>query len=374
MQLKPPMFSLDEATPPPSPAKFGSLELARGIAALLVVLDHAGYLVAEDRYFGRQAFGGLLLNCHVGVDFFFVLSGFIIAAVHWADGGEPTQLKRYAIRRFLRIFPPYWIILTFVVIVYSLEPSLGLERQHRWPNVVASYVLFPMPDQPVLGVAWTLVFEMAFYIFFAGYILLGRSLLWLFVPWTVLILVAAGVGPVEYPFDFLTSPYHLEFAAGVLVAALFRSRPPAQRLPMVLLAAAGGSVFSLATLSMSATSVLETPLVGRLVFGLASAAIILGCTRLEAIGAIRVSTQLQTLGAMSYSLYLTHVVTESLFIRFAMKIPEAVRTPETVAILISLAGGLGGWAFWQLVERPLQGRLRRRRSTRFDKISQSASN
>ena len=353
--------------------KFGSLEFGRGIAAFLVVLDHAGYLVAQDRYFGRQAFDGLLLNFHVGVDFFFVLSGFIISTVHWGDAGRPNRLAHYAKRRFMRIFPPYWVILTFVVITYLTSPQLGVARQHEWPNVVASYFLFPMPDQPVLGVAWTLVFEVAFYALFAGFILIGRSILWLFVPWMAVILWAAAVGPFDYPFNFLTSPYHLEFAMGVLVASVARSKRPMATASAVLLTALGGLVFAGCAVAMAPTSILETPIVGRLVFGGAAAAIILGAARLEAKGVLRVPAALQLLGAMSYSLYLSHVVVESLFIRFAMKLPPVVRTPEAAAILISLAALGGGWAFWRLVERPLLKRFNQRRPA-IVPVSQTSSN
>jgi len=339
--------------------KFGSLEFARGIAALLVVLDHAGYMVREDRYFGQDAFGGVLLNLHVGVDFFFVLSGFIISTVHWGDAGRRDRLWHYAKRRFMRIFPPYWIVLTFVVATYALSPQLGVARQHEWPNVVASYVLFPMPDQPVLGVAWTLVFEMAFYVLFAGYIFIGRSLLWIFGPWTIAVLWAAAYGPLDYPIDFLTSPYHLEFAMGVLVAAGVRNTADPGKLPMMALIAAGLAIFAGCALSMGPSSMLEVPIVGRMVFGTAAAVIIFGATKLEAVDGLRIPPLAQMLGAMSYSLYLSHTVTESAFMRFAMQLPERVRTPENVVIVISIAGILGGWVFWLLIERPLLQHFRK---------------
>jgi len=110
--------------------KIGTLEVGRGIAAFLVVLDDAGYLVAENRYFGQDAFGGLLLDGHVGVDFFFVLSGFIIATVHLPDIGDRTRLGHYAGRRFFRIMPPYWMILSVIVPVY-LGSSLHGPAWHR---------------------------------------------------------------------------------------------------------------------------------------------------------------------------------------------------------------------------------------------------
>ncbi|NBQ54213.1 MAG: acyltransferase, partial [Proteobacteria bacterium] len=58
-------------------------------------LDHAGH-----RY---------------GVDFFFVLSGFIILHAHMDDIGRPARLGRYLWRRAVRVYPIYWICLTLSV-------------------------------------------------------------------------------------------------------------------------------------------------------------------------------------------------------------------------------------------------------------------
>src|SRR5258708_884314 len=141
---------------PARPMRFLTLEIARGIAASMVALSHAASLVAEPRYLGSTPFGDRLANMNVGVDFFFVLSGFIITFVHWDDVGRSGRLARYASRRFTRVFPPYWVILTVIVVIYQAVPSFGEPRQHDWLYVLTSYVLLPMPEQPVLGVAWTL--------------------------------------------------------------------------------------------------------------------------------------------------------------------------------------------------------------------------
>src|SRR5260221_692054 len=88
---------------PAPPMRFLTLEIARGIAASMVALSHALSLVAEPRHLGTTAFGDRLANMNVGVDFFFVLSGFIITFVHWDDVGRPGRLTRYASRRFTRV-------------------------------------------------------------------------------------------------------------------------------------------------------------------------------------------------------------------------------------------------------------------------------
>ena len=338
--------------------KIGTLELGRGVAAFLVVLDHAGYLVAENRYFGRDAFNGLLLNGHVGVDFFFVLSGFIIATVHWPDIGDRMRLGHYAGRRFFRIMPPYWVILSIVVPIY-LGSSLGVARQHQWSNVLASYLLFPMPEQPVLGVAWTLTFEAFFYLLFAGLIRFGRRFFAVFLGWILVIAVVNADGQHDYPLSFLGSPFNLQFLLGMVVAAAHRRGLPRSQTGCQYLLWLGLTIFFAGVIFMRPDGVLEVPLVGRTFFGLAAAAIILGASRLEQIRDIRVPGWLQQFGAMSYSLYLSHVVVESLFMRSIPWLPTGLQTPDAVAVLVSIAALGGGWLYWRLIERPLV-RLRRR--------------
>src|SRR3954463_5354085 len=98
--------SLNAAAGPSNRTRFLGLELGRGIAAIMVALSHAVGLVAEPRWFGAVGFGGHLANLNVGVDFFFVLSGFIVTFVHWGDIGRRDRLANYARQRFTRVFPP----------------------------------------------------------------------------------------------------------------------------------------------------------------------------------------------------------------------------------------------------------------------------
>src|SRR5271166_6887268 len=88
------------------PNKLLPLELCRGLAALLVACLHAGASI--DKYYGYDI--GVVHNFGAGVDFFFVLSGFVITYAHWRDIGRPERVKTYYIKRFLRIYPPYWIV------------------------------------------------------------------------------------------------------------------------------------------------------------------------------------------------------------------------------------------------------------------------
>jgi exopolysaccharide production protein ExoZ len=102
------------------------IEMLRGLAAVLIVMHHADHLLWQDRYGGIRPFHGLFGEFHVGVDFFFVLSGFIIAWVHWGDIGRRSRLRHYAARRFTRIYPAYWALLIPLAILYHLFPANGL--------------------------------------------------------------------------------------------------------------------------------------------------------------------------------------------------------------------------------------------------------
>ena len=61
---------------------------------------------------------------HAGVEFFFVLSGFIILHIHWKDLGHPSRFSSFAGKRFLRIYPMYWLVLAAIIPVYFFSPVI----------------------------------------------------------------------------------------------------------------------------------------------------------------------------------------------------------------------------------------------------------
>ncbi len=102
------------SSPPSAPSvssKMESIEGARALAAVMVVLMHAASLMQVEHLSGHVGLGNVFGFGYVGVDFFFVLSGFIIAYVNYSHLGNAGSLPRYLWRRFTRIYPIYWIIL-----------------------------------------------------------------------------------------------------------------------------------------------------------------------------------------------------------------------------------------------------------------------
>lgn len=343
---------------PASRGRFLTLEIGRFIAAAMVALSHAESLIAEPRWFGVVPLGGRFANMNVGVDFFFVLSGFIVTFVHWDDFGRPDRLAHYASRRFTRVFPPYWVILTVIVAIYLAVPPFGQPRQHDGFYIVASYLLIPLPEQPVLGVAWTLTFELFFYLLLGLVVRFGRRALPLFALWAAGIIVCLCAGlTARYPFAFFGSAYGLQFLLGMALAAGLRRHRV--RAPGLLLAGGLAAFFAPALLWLDIQPIADGT-VARLVFGAAAGAIIAGAVELERAGRLRAPALLVPLGAASYAIYLTHVVTESAAIRLSFDIAPGALGADGMLVLLGGIGIVGGLAYHYAVERPLTAAVRRR--------------
>src|SRR4051794_38952895 len=87
---------------------YENLHAARGLACLVVVWAHLG---AWDVKFGFRM-TGLRTATWVGVvglDFFFVLSGFVLTVAHARHAGQPDRVPGYFVRRAWRIVPVYWL-------------------------------------------------------------------------------------------------------------------------------------------------------------------------------------------------------------------------------------------------------------------------
>lgn len=91
---------------------FPELESLRGIAILLVFFFHADGLLTPGHAAGivEPPWFGFLRAGHIGVDLFFILSGFLLGRpfLAAAAAGRMPSLRRYAERRALRILPLYW--------------------------------------------------------------------------------------------------------------------------------------------------------------------------------------------------------------------------------------------------------------------------
>lgn len=339
-----------------------SLQCCRALAALLVVFFHASHGIFRlDKYFGHKPFGPVFDFGYAGVDFFFVLSGFIMVHVHASDFGRPHALPRYLWKRFTRIYPAYWVVLLVILPVFFLVPSFGFGFERDFDVVWRSVLLFPHPQTHlVLGVAWTLVYEVFFYALFAIMILNGRLGAAVFAGWTACVLAHAWF--IDFPWSFLFSGMHIRFLAGMAVAfALKRWTLPWPR----LMACVGGAIFVGAGLADVYWAPL-TPLGKTVGFALGSALALAGLVQAERLALADWPEWLVGLGNASYAIYLVHFLALSMLAKTAKLLQLDTHMPSSLLFAAHVVGAVGaGCLFHITIERPLHD-WTRRIGARFD--------
>lgn len=300
-----------------------SIDMVRGLAASAVVFAHV-----DDRFSVGAA----------GVDFFFVVSGFVMAHVS-QNRTAPQFLKD----RAWRIFPIYWAIaVPWILLALSagaISPGHALSSVVLWPHWFGYNSTF-------LGVTWTLVYELAFYLSVAAAIRLKSPVI------PILLFVAAIL---IRPFSdnplilFAGHPIAIEFLFGIAIAIAPKHR------------STGNWMMALGTgwLLLFPNSWLhdflgqESSAYGfqrMVLWGLPAAMIIYGLVTRESELKGPWTRPLLLLGAASYSIYLVHSIVAGL-----------LDWPWQAEILAAVGTGIIVWA---LVERPLLAMRRkdRRRS------------
>jgi peptidoglycan/LPS O-acetylase OafA/YrhL len=134
------------------------MDSCRGLAALSVLMFH----VALVGHLRSDAIGPLQDGLRMGVQVFFVLSGFLLYRPFVAArrSGRPVALGRYAWSRLLRIVPAYWAALTFLGIFAHLP---GVISGDWWRYYFFLQVYQDQTLHQGMGVAWSLCVEATFY-------------------------------------------------------------------------------------------------------------------------------------------------------------------------------------------------------------------
>ena len=158
-----------------------------------------------------------------GVDVFFGLSGFIIL---YTALTRPVPRGTFLRKRFLRIYPVYWILLAVLIFFHCLYSSPERPAD-RGGTILGSILLFPQKEY-VLGVAWTLSYEIIFYLFFAlTFFVSARFFCLCSIVWCLSIVALAWLGFRfdHYPVQVLFSPMIIEFFFGLCCGLLFSPFP-----------------------------------------------------------------------------------------------------------------------------------------------------
>ncbi len=207
-------------------AHFRGLDGLRLLAILPVIAHHAT----------PRPLSGIGGKGAVGVDLFFVLSGFLITTLLLRErrvrGG--VRLGRFFVRRALRIFPLYYAVLGLYVGVAFLQPADSPERTHFLSHLVyhASYtanwfVNYDVPHAVPFSFSWSLCVEEQFYLIWPWFVFALRSrtaLLWTMITWMTLDvwLTHGGLAlPVGGTAFRVSTSFSTAIGAGVLLALVF---------------------------------------------------------------------------------------------------------------------------------------------------------
>jgi peptidoglycan/LPS O-acetylase OafA/YrhL len=287
--------------------KLRSIQALRALAALLVVGDHLPRL--EGKLFPSGFMHGFGAAGAIGVDLFFVISGFIMVTTTWNTFAKRGASLRFISRRFLRIYPPYWAaLIAFVAIGIALPSALYLAPV-TVSSFLTSFFLIPRVDGPLLFVAWSLEFEVYFYLVFAIALQFPRQRLALCCAvWAgaTLALNVAAHWVTAVPVQFLGSPLALEFMGGGAVGYLVLHRhifAPRTLLVAGIVLAAAVAVYSS---RFDGFGSLDLTWYRVLAAGPAMLLIVYGAVSLEEHGRLVPPPGAVALGDASYALYLWH--------------------------------------------------------------------
>jgi peptidoglycan/LPS O-acetylase OafA/YrhL len=288
-----------------------SIQLLRGIAALAVVLHHTGGYV--KRYFEPTVFLGDYFSIGFGgVDLFFVISGFIIHFTSKKYLNNSSKLSEYLKKRFVRVFPIHWLILTllfvsgwFITAVFH-KNIFSIGYPHTIIAYLQTYTLFPL-HFAINPVTWTLSYELFFYLCFALLIISKR--LW-FIPMGILgvsgyqiyqnYLANGGEATLTY-FNFIFSSYNFEFMIGFLIFQFYDTLK-LSNLTAILLLIIGLFIFIKFGYEVSDFDNYKR----LLIFGIPSGMIVLAMLSLEKNQMLSIPYFWILLGDASYTLYLIH--------------------------------------------------------------------
>jgi len=268
-------------------AFYPGIHALRGIAAVLVVVEHGGL-------FATQAVGVPFTNLlkidfgALGVLTFFIISGFVIGLNRHLPTGE------FLLRRALRIYPAFWA-------AYALSAAIVLLAGKQTGFSWAALFLWPQTGYPTIHVMfWTLVFEVFFYALAAAVFacrLSDRTLTALALCWILVIQTMypymTGMRPLLPGALIPFAQYNLFFAVG-LICALNFGRLSRIGIEVLL----GFAVVMTALLPLLPPTPHATTL---LVLALGLTAILLLVTKIE-----RWPRLMLSLGNASYGLFLLH--------------------------------------------------------------------
>ncbi|WP_041748510.1 acyltransferase family protein [Bradyrhizobium cosmicum] len=324
----------------------------------MVVVYHTYVIFRVPTYWSATPFGNVPKFMDSGVDFFFVLSGFIILDAHLRDVGSPARFVNYIWRRALRIYPLYWAVFLAVLI-----PLLLTKAEVDPSRILREFFLLPawglVPDQKIVVVSWTLCFEIVFYAL-VGAAIFNRILGVLLGGFWLLAAAYSITETVPANWTILCSPYPVLFLIGMVVRQVWSSGKFS--LPLAPTFLLGCAIFAVGAINRVNSIGIEAGPTQWL-YGAGAALIILASVETERRAVFEFPQWLTRIGDASYSLYLVHFTVLSVLAKLVIATSLAKGLPLQVLFVGMVAVTVAvGMAVHILIEKPLLKGLSRKRT------------
>jgi peptidoglycan/LPS O-acetylase OafA/YrhL len=373
----------------------------RGYAAIAVLLFHVTYAAGRPPL-DEGIIRSVLISGYMGVDFFFVISGFVLFLPAVTNGGRLGDLRYYALRRAARILPAYYLVLVAVVVLHPAIVDIPTALPHTSLRGLLSFVLHltflehtigllvGMPEGfAIHGAVWTLTLEALFYVLLpliAGWYFrhplvglaaaLAVSVLWKYaaihVPFSVSWVAGGGRDSLRLILVTQLPTYAAHFAAGMTGAWLFvRLRSVNARSIAAGAALAQALALIVIILSMRSAGIRDVQRVGGLYtdasgrwyyehwtgtthVALAFAVLLVATALAPRWGRWPVTNRVaRALGDASYGVYLWHLVVIGFALQTLHFAPDGTGPAFLRMLTVTLVASLiAGWLSFVFVERP----------------------
>ncbi|MCB2295312.1 acyltransferase [Clostridium algoriphilum] len=279
--------------------KLDSIQIMRGIGAILIILFHSTTLYQIK--FNISYLNGIFKFGFIGVDLFFIVSGFILLYTR-----KKESVGKYLVKRFVRIYPLYWVILSCVIILMFIIPNAGNGGQKNIVFLLKNIFLIPDKSLFMIPQAWTLSYEILFYLMFLTTMASNKKIAKIVIElWTVgcLVNTIGNFNNANLFIKVMFNPVNLEFLIGGMIYFLIIKYKESITRKICNISIVVGLML---TCFFATLIYFDKPYLSRILIGLSLALIIFGVIVKNIKYECKYNKFLIYIGNASYSIYLTH--------------------------------------------------------------------
>jgi peptidoglycan/LPS O-acetylase OafA/YrhL len=376
---------------PISARHFPAADGVRGLAILAVLFHHSAWIEQPGTSLVLKLTRATAATGWIGVELFFVLSGFLITGILVDALGSPRYFRNFYIRRTLRIFPLYYAVLIlglFVVPYLANVPEwTALARKNQWWYWTYTSNWGDTLGHTITGFLhfWSLAVEEQFYLCWPLLVfvlprrqMIGLCAILLLTTPLIRLLLELPWFPAEAGYSWTIARWDA-LAGGALLALLLREEAGRSWLGRKIRPATAAFAVALGLLALYEHGFHEGSLpvriVGQSLIALLSASLIYYCVapagpRASAVQKVMSAGWLRFFGKYSYAIYVFHWPIQFILTPYAA---DALNTGDTATRFLKLVtylacvlglSTLAALVSWRVLEKPcleLKDRLAPRR-------------